>query len=234
MIYVDGSLTADYTDPRPLRRGKIGLQFNTGAIKFREVKIKPLGLGLFGDAGGQSGWKLDTNGRTALEVSVDGDFHLRGGKGFLESEKTFKDFILQVEARTNHENQNSGIFFRTIPGSNMDGYECQINNAAVDEKPVDFGTGGIFNRQKARIMPAPEGQWFALTIICQGARMGCWVNGTQVSDWVDDRPEDPNPRKGKRLEAGTIQLQGHDAKTDVSFRLFRAAELPTRNEPPAP
>jgi hypothetical protein len=233
-VFIDGTMTADYTDPRPLGRGKIGLQFNQGGIEFREVKIRPLGLGLFGSAGGQSGWKLDSKGKTALEVGADGDFRLRGGKGYLESEKQFKDFVLQVEAKTNRENQNSGIFFRTIPGSEMDGYECQINNAINnDGTPRDYGTGGIFNRQKAHIMPAMENRWFALTIVCDGPHMACWVNGTQVSDWTDDRPEDPNPRKGKRLEAGTIMLQGHDANTDVSFRLFRAGELPTRVEPEA-
>lgn len=231
-VFVDGVMTADYTDPRPLRRGKIGLQFNEGAIEFREVKIRPLGLGLFGSAGGQSGWKLDPKGKTALEVGADGDFRLRGGKGYLESEKQFKDFFLQVEARTNRENQNSGIFFRAIPGSEMDGYECQINNAVnEDGTPKDHGTGGIFNRQKARSMPAPENRWFALTLICDGPHMACWVNGTQVSDWTDDRPADPNPRKGKRLEAGSIMLQGHDPSTDVSFRLFRISELPARVEP---
>jgi hypothetical protein len=232
-IFVDGSLTAEYDDPRPLRRGKIGLQFNNGPIEFRTVKLRPLGLGLFGEGGGQAGWKLDPKGKSALEIGIDGDFRLRGGKGYLESEKTFKDFVLQVECRTNRENQNSGIFFRTIPGSEMDGYECQINNAEVNGEPVDYGTGGIFNRQKAMSMPAPEGKWFALTIICQGSRMGCWVNGTQVSDWNDDRPEDPNPRKGKRLDAGTIQLQGHDPKTDVNFRLFRIGEIAPRVEPDA-
>lgn len=233
-IFVDGKMTAEYTDPRPLRRGKVGLQFNTGAIEFRDVKLRPLGLRPFGESGGQSGWKLAANSKSALEVSVDGDFRLRGGKGYLESEKQFKDFVLQVEARTNAEDQNSGIFFRTMPGSEMNGYECQINNAQVDGVPKDYGTGGIFNRQEARMMPAPEGKWFALTIICQGARMGCWVNGTQVSDWLDERPDDPNPRKGRRLEAGTIQLQGHDPKTDTSFRLFRIAETPPRQEPATP
>lgn len=230
-VFVDGKMTADYTDPRPLRRGKIGLQFNSGSIEFRDVKLRPLGLGPFGEGGGQSGWKLDPQGKAALEVSLDGDFRLRGGKGYLESEKQFKDFVLQVEARTNRENQNSGIFFRTMPGSEMNGYECQINNAEAEGKPRDYGTGGIFNRQEARMMPASEGKWFALTIVCQGPRMGCWVNGTQVSDWLDDRNDNPNPRKGRRLDAGTIQLQGHDKDTDTSFRLLRIAEIPERVEP---
>jgi hypothetical protein len=53
-----------------------------------------------------------------------------------------------------------------------------------------------------------------------------WVNGLQVTDWVDERPDDPNPRRGRRLEAGHISLQGHDPTTDLDFRAIRAAALP--------
>lgn len=234
MIFVNGQLTADYTDPRPLRRGKIGLQFNSGEVQFREIKLRPLGLGPFSKGGGQDGWKLDPAGKAALEVSPEGILRLRGGKGYLESERQFKDFVLQAEIRTNRENQNSGIFFRTIPGSEMMGYECQIHNGIQNGQPLDCGTGGIFRRQEAYFMPARDRQWFALTLICHDAHMGAWVNGIQVTDWTDDRPADENPRKGKRLDAGTIQLQGHDADTDVSFRQFRIAEMAPREEPATP
>jgi len=61
-----------------------------------------------------------------------------------------------------------------------------------------------------------------------GRHMAAWVNGVQVSDWVDTRPPDDNPRKGLRLEAGTIQLQGHDPTTDLSFRSLRIREIPPR------
>jgi hypothetical protein len=51
--------------------------------------------------------------------------------------------------------------------------------------------------------------------------MGAWVNGIQVSDWTDIRDVDVNPRRGKRLEAGTIMIQGHDPTTDALFRQIR-------------
>jgi hypothetical protein len=57
-----------------------------------------------------------------------------------------------------------------------------------------------------------------------------WVNGYQVTDWVDQRPPDENPRKGLRLEPGTIMIQGHDAATALAFRRLRAAELAKRQE----
>ena len=58
--------------------------------------------------------------------------------------------------------------------------------------------------------------------------MAAWVSGYQVCDWTDKREPHENPRKGLRLEAGTIQIQGHDPTTDLSFRNLRIAELPDR------
>jgi hypothetical protein len=49
-----------------------------------------------------------------------------------------------------------------------------------------------------------------------------------VSDWTDSRKPDENPRKGLRLEAGSIIIQGHVPTTDLSFRKLRIAELPER------
>jgi hypothetical protein len=60
--------------------------------------------------------------------------------------------------------------------------------------------------------------------------MAAWVDGFQVSDWTDDREPHENPRKGLRLEPGTIMIQGHDPTTDLSFRNLRIARLAERQE----
>jgi hypothetical protein len=49
-----------------------------------------------------------------------------------------------------------------------------------------------------------------------------------VTDFVDRRPPDANPRRGLRLEPGSILLQAHDAATDYSFRKLRLAEMAPR------
>ena len=128
---------------------------------------------------------------------------------------------------------NSGIFFRCIPGDKMMGYESQIHNGMVDgdpTKPVDCGTGGIFRRQNARRIVARDHEWFAKTIVADGPHMAVWVNGYQVSDWTDDRAANENPRRGLRLEPGTLQIQGHDPTTDLEFRKLRIAEIPGEPE----
>jgi len=65
-------------------------------------------------------------------------------------------------------------------------------------------------------------------LVAAGNHMAAWVNGYPVSDWTDTRAPHENPRQGLRLEPGTLEIQGHDATTDLSFRHLRAAELPAR------
>ena len=77
---------------------------------------------------------------------------------------------------------------------------------------------------------ADDFQWFPMTLHADGPHMAVWVNGYQVSDWTDDaQARHDNPRKGLRLEAGTIQLQGHDPTTDLSFRNLRIAPTAKRD-----
>jgi len=45
-----------------------------------------------------------------------------------------------------------------------------------------------------------------------------------VSDWTDTRQPAENPRKGLRLKAGTLILQGHDPTSDFYFRNVRIAD----------
>ena len=88
-------------------------------------------------------------------------------------------------------------------------------------KPVDCGTGGIFRRVDARWVPSDDEAWLYKTILADGPHVAVWVNGLQVTDWTDERAADPNPRKGLRVEPGTIQLQAHDPTTNLDFRNLR-------------
>ena len=36
--------TLDYVDPKPLGRGYLGLQFNSGAVAFRNIRLRPLNM----------------------------------------------------------------------------------------------------------------------------------------------------------------------------------------------
>jgi hypothetical protein len=228
---LNGKQVLEYNDPKPPRRGFIGLQLNEGLAEFRNIKLRPLGLKSIFSGKDLAGWKPPEGNKSVFTVTPEGWLNIKKGRGSLESEGKYADFVLQWEAITNAKNVNSGMFYRSIPGQLVNGYECQIHNGFKNgdrTQPVDGGTGAIYRHSNARKVVPNDFEWFHQTLIASGKHMACWVNGYLVSDWTDDRKPDENPRTGCRTEAGTFQLQGHDGTTDISFRNLRAAETEPR------
>lgn len=226
-VDLNGKTVLEYTDEKPLGRGYIGLQLNEGQCEFKNIKLKPLGLTALNSGKDLTGWK-DTEGSKSKFVAENGEINVKDGRGSLESEATFGDFVLQWECISHAKELNSGIFFRCIPGEITNGYECQIHNGYLDgdrNKPKDFGTGGIYRRIKARKVVSNDLEWFQQTLVADGANIACWVNGYPVTMWTDERAPNKNPREGLRTEAGTLQLQGHDPTTNLSFRNICGVEL---------
>ncbi|MDR2705698.1 MAG: DUF1080 domain-containing protein [Planctomycetaceae bacterium] len=192
--------------------------------QFRNIKIQPQGMKPIFDGKTLNGWTVNPKANAKVENGV---LCLTGGSGSLESENRYGDFILQLEYKTDKPT-NSGVFFRCIPEELMNGYECQIfNNPPAEDykKFIGTDTGGIFRRQVGRNVNPKDGQWNYLTIFARGAQISTWVNGIQTADWIDERDPNPNPRKGRRTDAGTIQFQGHDPETNILFRNIRIGTL---------
>jgi hypothetical protein len=233
-VELDGKKILSYHDSRPTarRRGFIGLQKNEGKAEYRNVYLKPLSEKELFNGKDLSGWRVVPGGKSEFTAN-DGTIQVKNGRGFLETESVWGDFVLQAEIRTNGNHLNSGIFFRAMPGTAKEpsnGYEAQIHNAWKDNdrsKPVDFGTGAIYRRIPARRVVSNDFEWFTMTLAATGSHVGVWVNGEQVTDWTDTRKPSENPRVGLRTRAGHFSLQGHDPTTDISFRNLRAAELPS-------
>ena len=227
VISIDGKQTCKYRDPKPLPAGRIGLQHNSGKVAFRDIRIRPVGLKALLDKQ-LSGWKRYPQKPGEFVVNEMGELRVTGGRGQIESNESYGNFVALIEGKTQSEKLNSGLFFRCMPGSDMNGYECQINHGIKDNNPlapIDCGTGGIFRRQDARIVAAEDQAWFTLLLVADGLQFAAWVNGLQVTDWKDTRPANENPRNGSRLDAGTLMLQAHDPTTDILFRKVNASEL---------
>ena len=226
VVKLDGAEVLNYRDLKPLKSGHIGLQLNQGRVAFRSIRLKPLGAKSIFNGKDLEGWTAPES-ESVFTVTEAGELNVKNGRGYLETEKLYADFVLQLECISHASGLNSGIFFRCVPGSMMDGYESQIHNGFKNgdrRESVDHGTGGIFRRQKARLVVADDLVWFHKTIIADGDHMAVWVNGHQVSDWTDTRAPNENPRRGLRTEPGSIMIQGHDPTTDLSFRNLRIAE----------
>ena len=228
-VKLNGEEVLAYDDPAPIGRGLIGLQLNTGAVEFKNIKLRPLGLAPLFNGKDLTGWKDHPESKSSFTVNEKGELHVTStGRGCIESDQQFGDFVLQMECISHAPSLNSGLFFRCIPGQFMNGYESQIHNGYTGgdrSQPVDCGTGGIFRRVNARLVNANDQEWFTKTILAAGPQISVWVNGYQVTDWTDERRPHENPRNGLRLEKGTLQIQGHDPTTDLSFRNLRSREL---------
>ncbi|MBI3667678.1 MAG: DUF1080 domain-containing protein [Acidobacteria bacterium] len=220
--------------------GVIGLQYNRGKkVKFRNIKLRPLGLKPIFNGMDLSGWERvepPTKPKLPAEWSVkDGAIHVERGPGQLETQGTWGDFVLQLDVRCNAQgpahHPNSGVFFRGDNGKFWSGYESQIYNDYKDGNramPIDVGTGGIYFRQAARRVVSNDNEYFTKTLVAQGRHLSVWVNGIQVSDYTDPREEGMDARKQARLAAGAISLQAHDPTTNLDFRNLRIAPLPMR------
>ncbi len=225
-VWVNGQQSVDYLDNTNLTAGCIGLQFREGTIRFRNIKVRPITYAIL-----PAKDLKDFNkpaGNVQAELTETGALALTGGKGHIELLQPHANCCLQFAVQTLAENVNSGLFFRCIPGEDMNGYECQVHHGYQDDRrrPIDAGMGAIFRRQNAKaVLSDPENKTH-VTVIADGPTISTWVNGVQVVDWKDTREPNENPRKGLRTEAGTIMLQGHDADCKVRFDSLTICPLP--------
>lgn len=227
-VAIDGQPACEVRDEGGLTGGRIGLQKNSGRVAFRDIRLRPLGLQSLLDQE-LSRWIRYPDMPGRFESTEEGGLRVIGGKTQLESRDEYGDFTLLAEYKMIYPETNSGIFFRSIPGDEMMGYECQVNDEMIDGdplRPADAGTGGIFRRQDARIVAARPGEQNAVLLATRGPRFAAWVNGIQVTDVMDQRQPDENPRRGLRLEPGTLLIQGHDAATDIIYGQLLIAPFP--------
>lgn len=230
VVKYDGRTTLD-TKNSNQARGVLALQhFGKGTVRFRGIKLRPLSQKPFFNGKDLTGWNVLPGHASVYTVTPEGWMNVKNGNGEIQSEAQFGDFTLQLDILSNGTHLNSGVFFREKPGGFWAGYESQIRNQWQGEdrtKPVDFGTGGMYNHQPARRVISSDREWFTMTVIAHGLHFATWVNGIQVTDFTDmRRPNEDNARNGSRRSAGVIGLQGHDPTTDLSFRNIRAAEYP--------
>ena len=203
-------------------------------VSVRHLALQPVGLTSILPGVNLEGWKRIDRDNIAEDkrpkwTVKDGIVEAVGGSGALEYPHKYGNFIMQVEVRSRNRHANGGVFIRSIPGDFMNGYEAQIHSACDKgdpAKPADYATGGIDDRQNARRLISRDFEPFVMTVLADGPHLATWVNGYQVTDWTDTRKEHENPRKGLRLNPGTIQLQAHDPATHVEFRRILIKPLP--------
>jgi hypothetical protein len=175
------------------------------------------GLGLVGQASGQSGWVQLFDGKSidtwdkvgdANWRIVDGAIEADKGNGFLVTRNSYKDFQLRAEFWADHK-VNSGIFIRCTDPKKI-GAENAYEVNVYDERPdPSYGTGAIVNFAKVSPMPKAGGKWNVFEITAQGDTLTVILNGQKTVDGLKD----------SKFSAGPIALQyGTNSTGAVKFR----------------
>ena len=156
-------------------------------------------------------------------VEYDKSLRSEGGMGLLwYAKKKYKDFVLKVDWKVSHRNDNSGIFIRFSNPDNdpliavNTGYEIQIDDMAMPDGNPLHKTGAIYNFAAPSNTAAskPVDQWNTFEIEATGQKYSVILNDEKVI------PE----FKGNRFTEGYIGIQNHDADSYVSFKNIRIKE----------
>jgi hypothetical protein len=99
--------------------------------------------------------------------------------GYLNSDQSFKNFVLSLEFRCSEET-NSGVYVRSPQEAG--GYEVQI----WKQQPAGYNTGGIVNTAKtARDYAFKPNQWNTYQITADGDHLVVVLNGETTVDVRD-------------------------------------------------
>lgn len=155
-----------------------------------------------------TGWS-HVNGGTF--VATNGLIHMQGDKGWLRTDKEYRDFILEVEWRGLETNFNSGIFVRApLEGNPWAPNVCQVN---LKQSAVGELLDGSTKAEHSTIM-RPVNQWTKFRIEARGTTLKLSIDGEPAWEFKDFRPV-----------SGYIGLQ--DEGRPIDFRNLRVRELPS-------
>ena len=206
------------------------------------VSLALLGSALFAAPAAQPAWKSLFNGKnldgwrnpyTWGESKVVGnEVHLIADKKFfLVTEKSYSDFVFEVEILLPAGKANSGVMFRAqVQPNKVTGYQAE-----VDGDPVRLWSGGLYDEGRRMWFASPikgdaasekafrdragssfkRDGWNTYRITCQGQSLKIEVNGVVTTDIKDSMDA-----------SGPIGLQHHGEKGQTyKFRNARIREL---------
>ncbi len=194
------------------------------------------------------GWK-QVNGTATYAAEgneIVGTTVAQSPNSFLATEKTFDDFILELEFRLDAD-MNSGIQVRSeskpeYRNGRVHGYQVEIDPSAR------AWTGGIYDESRREWLypleynlPAKKAlrknEWNKVRVECIGPIIRTWINGIATSQVVDDltpkgfialqvhsieKPEDA----GKKIRWRNIRIQTTGLKASPMDSIFVADFIP--------
>ncbi|HWZ31902.1 MAG TPA: DUF1080 domain-containing protein [Bryobacteraceae bacterium] len=128
--------------------------------------------------------------------------------GYLQTEKSYKDFQLSLRFKCEGEGGNSGVFFHVWfkPGTATvtKGPQFEIDCA------LGHHTGGVYEQKRGWIVwPSPEnetvvrdGEWNEYLLKAEGNHYIARLNGVLMVDYTDPKPESDDGPIALQLHSG--------------------------------
>lgn len=158
-----------------------------------------------------SGWMTFDPG--AWSVVRSGELGGRGPRSYLFSPGTYRNFILQAEARLNAKGDSGIVLRAALETGTPKGYEVQLCNTGDDAQK----TGSLYNFQKITESKIADDQWSKQTVAVIGNRILIQVNGKLLVDYPD---------KESTYTEGHIAFQQHGQASQVNYKNVRIKPLP--------
>ncbi len=182
-------------------------------VSGKPVPRVPDAAGWFGLFNGKdlSGWMTFDPG--AWSVVRSGELSGRGPRSYLFSPGSYRNFILQAEARLNAKGDSGIVLRAALETGAPKGYEVQLCNTGDDAQK----TGSLYNFQKVTESAIADDQWSKQTVAVIGNRILIQVNGKLLVDYPD---------KESTYTEGHIAFQQHNQASQVNFKNVRIKPLP--------
>ncbi|MBT3841449.1 MAG: DUF1080 domain-containing protein [Verrucomicrobia bacterium] len=158
-----------------------------------------------------SGWMTFDPG--AWSVVRSGELGGRGPRSYLFSPGTYRNFILEAEARLNAKGDSGIVLRAALETGTPKGYEVQLCNTGDDAQK----TGSLYNFQKITESKIADDQWSKQTVAVIGNRILIQVNGKLLVDYPD---------KESTYTEGHIAFQQHGQASQVNYKNVRIKPLP--------
>jgi len=158
---------------------------------------KPVGTPLF-DGKTLDGWKTLGGGADykVIDGAIVGSSRPGVPNSFLVTEKTFGDFILDLDVRQDVGPTNSGVQFRSLSTPEFENGRVHGYQTDIDPSERQW-SGGIYEEAQRGWFYTGEmnppgkslykfGEWNHYRIEAIGPRLRVWINGKPAADVIDD------------------------------------------------
>lgn len=167
-----------------------------------------------------SGWVNIGGEKWTVDNGVLNGITVTKGYGYLQTEKTFKDFHLSLKFLCVGSG-NSGVFFRVHfqPGT------ATVTRGGQVEVDCTIGrhTGGVYDQKRRWVVWPPaenetvvrQGEWNELFVKVEGNRYITRLNGVAMIDYTDPAPDSDDGPIALQLHSGG---DGHMRFKDIWIR----------------